>query len=81
MGMVGVSFFMPVANCRLQQATAGILGYRAVCLIIFALALIGKSVRYNIEGKKPSIIKRLPFLLVGTARLPGLIYRQVGLNY
>lgn len=81
LGMVGVSLFMLVANYQLQQATAGILPYWAVCLIIFALAWVGQFVGHNIEGKKPSFLKDMQFLLIGPAWLLGFIYRQAGLKY
>jgi uncharacterized membrane protein YGL010W len=51
------------------------------CAAIFAAAWIGQFVGHRIEGRKPSFLKDLAFLLVGPAWLLAKLYRRVGLVY
>jgi len=50
-------------------------------LIIFVLAWIGQFVGHHIEGKKPSFLEDLQFLLIGPAWILGFIYRRFGIKY
>lgn len=50
-------------------------------LIIFVLAWIGQFIGHNIEGKKPSFLKDLQFLMIGPAWLMGFIYRKFNIKY
>jgi uncharacterized membrane protein YGL010W len=50
-----------------------------VHLGLFAVAWVGQFVGHQIEGKKPSFLKDLQFLLVGPAWLLHFVYRKVGL--
>lgn len=52
-----------------------------VCLIVFILAWIGQFIGHKIEGKKPSFLKDVVFLLIGPAWLLSMIYKRVGLTY
>jgi uncharacterized membrane protein YGL010W len=47
----------------------------------FVLAWIFQFWGHNIEGKKPSFLKDLQFLLVGPAWLMHFIFKKVGLGY
>ncbi len=53
----------------------------ASSLTIFVLAWIGQFVGHHIEGKKPSFLKDLQFLLIGPAWILGFIYRSFGIKY
>lgn len=53
----------------------------ATALIIFAAAWVGQFIGHHIEGKKPSFLKDLQFLLIGPAWLMGFVFRAVGLRY
>lgn len=53
----------------------------AFALIVFVLAWIGQFYGHNIEGKKPSFLKDLQFLLIGPAWIMSYIYKNVGLKY
>lgn len=53
----------------------------ATALIIFATAWVGQFIGHHIEGKKPSFLKDLQFLLIGPAWLMGFVFRAVGLRY
>lgn len=52
-----------------------------VSLIIFALAWIGQFYGHKVEGKKPSFLKDVQFLLIGPAWLMHFIYKRVGIPY
>jgi len=50
-------------------------------LILFVIAWIFQFVGHNIEGKKPSFLKDLQFLLIGPAWLMHFIYKKIGVKY
>jgi uncharacterized membrane protein YGL010W len=53
----------------------------AVALIVFVLAWIGQFWGHSIEGKKPSFLKDLQFLLIGPAWLMHFIFKKAGISY
>lgn len=53
----------------------------AISLLIFAIAWVFQFLGHKIEGKSPSFLKDLQFLLIGPAWLMHFIYRRVGLSY
>jgi uncharacterized membrane protein YGL010W len=53
----------------------------AVSLSIFVVAWIGQFFGHNIEGKKPSFLKDIQFLLIGPAWLMHFVYKQLGIPY
>lgn len=52
-----------------------------VCLIIFVIAWIGQFYGHKVEGKKPSFLKDIQFLLIGPAWLMHFIYKRLGIPY
>jgi uncharacterized membrane protein YGL010W len=50
-------------------------------LIIFVVAWIGQFIGHQIEGKKPSFLKDLQFLLIGPAWLMGFVYHRLGIKF
>ena len=50
-------------------------------LVAFALLWIGQFIGHHIEGKKPSFIRDIQFLLIGPAWLLGFIYRVFKIKY
>ncbi len=52
-----------------------------VCVIIFVVAWIGQFYGHKVEGKKPSFLKDLQFLLIGPAWLMHFIYKRLGIPY
>ena len=56
-------------------------GGLAASLIVFGLAWVGQFIGHGIEGKKPSFLHDLQFLLIGPAWLMGFIYRRLGIVY
>ena len=52
-----------------------------VCVVAFTLAWVGQFIGHRIEGKKPSFLQDLSFLLIGPAWLMSFIYRRLGQRY
>ena len=52
-----------------------------VAAVVFVLAWIGQFIGHAIEGKKPSFLEDVKFLLVGPAWLLHFIYRRIGIRY
>ncbi len=52
-----------------------------VAAAVFVVAWIGQFIGHAIEGKKPSFVEDLKFLLVGPAWLLGFVYRKLGIAY
>jgi uncharacterized membrane protein YGL010W len=53
----------------------------AVSLGVFVLAWIGQFYGHKIEGKKPSFLKDIQFLMIGPAWLMHFIYKKIGIPY
>lgn len=51
-----------------------------LCLGLFTLAWIGQFIGHKIEGKKPSFLKDIQFLLIGPAWLLSFIYKKCGIK-
>jgi uncharacterized membrane protein YGL010W len=51
------------------------------CFIIFFIAWVGQFIGHKIEGKKPSFIDDVQYLLVGPAWLLHFIYKKLGVKY
>jgi uncharacterized membrane protein YGL010W len=51
-----------------------------VSLIIFVLAWIGQFWGHKIEGKKPSFLKDIQFLMIGPAWLMSFIYEKLDIS-
>ena len=52
-----------------------------VFLSVFVLSWIFQFIGHKIEGKKPSFLKDLQFLLVGPAWLLHFILKKLGIRY
>lgn len=53
----------------------------AVAIVIFVGAWVGQFVGHRIEGRKPSFLEDVVFLLVGPAWLLADVYRRLNLRY
>jgi uncharacterized membrane protein YGL010W len=51
-----------------------------VSVLIFVVAWIGQFYGHNIEGKKPSFLKDLQFLLIGPAWIMSFLFNKVGIS-
>ena len=60
---------------------ANILPLWAICAGLFVLAWIGQFYGHNVEGKKPSFLKDIQFLLIGPAWLMSFIYKKMGIAF
>ncbi len=79
LGMVLV-WLVLAAGLRVVDRLA-VLPLWGVCLLIFALAWVGQFWGHKVEGKKPSFLKDLQFLLIGPLWLLHFVYRQLCWNY
>ncbi|SIN66641.1 Mpo1 family 2-hydroxy fatty acid dioxygenase [Algoriphagus halophilus] len=52
-----------------------------ISLVIFAIAWVFQFWGHKIEGKKPSFLKDIQFLLIGPAWLMHFIYKKIGIAY
>jgi uncharacterized membrane protein YGL010W len=52
-----------------------------VSVILFILAWIGQLYGHRVEGKKPSFLKDLQFLMIGPMWLMSFIYKKLGIKY
>ena len=50
-------------------------------IVIFVVAWVGQFYGHHIEGKKPSFLKDVQFLLIGPAWLMHFIYKKIGIPY
>jgi uncharacterized membrane protein YGL010W len=50
------------------------------CVIVFVLAWIGQFYGHKVEGKKPSFLKDIQFLMIGPAWLMSFIYEKLGIE-
>ena len=78
LGMVFVAGGMVVGNYLIAASPAPIW---LVSVIIFVAAWIGQFIGHNIEGKKPSFLKDVQFLMIGPLWLLSFIYRRAGIKY
>ena len=49
------------------------------CIIIFIIAWIGQFYGHKVEGKKPSFLKDIQFLLIGPMWLMSSVYKKMGI--
>jgi uncharacterized membrane protein YGL010W len=60
---------------------SGIAPLWLISLVIFFLAWIGQFYGHKVEGKKPSFLKDVQFLLIGPAWLMSFIFKNLGISY
>ena len=51
----------------------------AISIGIFVLAWVGQFYGHEVEGKKPSFLKDLQYLMIGPAWLMSFIYKKLGI--
>lgn len=52
-----------------------------VCLVLFIIAWVGQFIGHKIEGKKPSFLTDLKFLLIGPLWLWSKLYKTLNIGY
>jgi uncharacterized membrane protein YGL010W len=65
--------------CNLIERS-GLIQLWLFCLITFTLAWIGQFYGHKVEGKKPSFLKDIQFLMIGPAWLMSFIYKKIGIG-
>ena len=78
-GMLTIGLLILVGNFYLSKVFFTPLWI--ISLFIFVIAWIGQFIGHKIEGKKPSFLQDLQFLLIGPAWLLSFIYNKIGLKY
>ncbi len=82
LGFLVIGSLLVWGNNALYQALGEDAGQLAlVSLGIFVIAWIGQFIGHKIEGKKPSFLEDLQFLLIGPAWLLHFIYKKLGIVY
>lgn len=61
--------------------TVGIAGLLYLAIGVFAIAWIGQFVGHKIEGRKPSFLTDVTYLLIGPAWVLAKLYRRLGWAY
>ncbi|MET3112545.1 putative membrane protein YGL010W [Pedobacter sp. CG_S7] len=80
--MLLIVFAMSILVVQLEKVEmAGGPAVWVVCGIIFVLSWIGQIVGHKIEGKKPSFLDDVKFLLIGPIWLLHFICNKIGLRY
>lgn len=80
--MLLLIFVMSIGIVQLEKwEQAGGPAVWLVCVVIFVLAWIGQFIGHKIEGKKPSFLEDVKFLLIGPIWLLHFICKKVGLKY
>jgi uncharacterized membrane protein YGL010W len=78
---LGIAVFCLICLELINQIHSAGLSLFITSLVIFIAAWIGQFYGHKIEGKKPSFLKDLQFLLIGPAWIMAFIYRKIGLRY
>ncbi|MEO9967674.1 MAG: Mpo1-like protein [Reichenbachiella sp.] len=52
-----------------------------ISVVVFVIAWIGQFYGHHVEGKKPSFLKDVQFLLIGPAWLMHFIYKKLNIPY
>ena len=52
-----------------------------ICAVLFVAAWIGQFYGHKVEGKKPSFLEDIQFLMIGPAWLLSFIYRRLDIPY
>ncbi len=79
-GMLGLLFLCGCV-CRLLEAQIGIAGLGWTALGVFVVAWIAQFIGHKFEGRKPSFLTDLTYLLIGPAWVMAKLFRQMGWKY
>ena len=76
---IGMLLFSVICVIACYGIKAAGLPLWAVSIGIFVLAWIAQFYGHHIEGKKPSFLKDVQFLMIGPAWIMSFIYKQIGI--
>ena len=79
-GMVAVFVLMGLLT-RWLFDTFGVQALLSLAVGVFVLAWIGQFLGHKIEGRKPSFLTDLTYLLIGPAWVLAKLYRRLGWAY
>jgi uncharacterized membrane protein YGL010W len=77
-GMISVSVLLLVGTYWLSRLPFPLW---QTSLAIFVVAWIGQFYGHKVEGKKPSFLKDIQFLMIGPLWLLSKLYRRYGITY
>ena len=80
---LSVGMFLYLAVCMVLAylvESSGIIPLWLFSIIVFVAAWIGQFYGHKIEGKKPSFLKDIQFLMIGPAWLMSFIYKRLGIR-
>jgi len=80
MGMLAAFFFCGCL-CRLLEMRLGLTSLLVAAAGVFVIAWIAQFVGHKYEGRKPSFLTDLVYLLIGPAWVMAKFYRQMGWRY
>jgi uncharacterized membrane protein YGL010W len=66
---------------RWLEAALGLQNLFWLALAVFVIAWIAQFIGHKIEGKKPSFLTDLTYLLIGPAWVLSKLYRKLGWRY
>jgi uncharacterized membrane protein YGL010W len=75
-GMLAL-FFVSGCLCRLLEAEIGLRGLFWLGLGVFAVAWVAQFIGHKVEGRKPSFLTDLVYLLIGPAWVMAKLYRRL----
>ena len=81
---LAVGMFLLISTCYgliVWHAAACPFAVWKSSLVLFVLAWIGQFVGHRIEGKKPSFLKDVQFLMIGPAWLMAKVYDRYSIGY
>lgn len=73
--------FVCGCSCRLLEAELGLATLGWTALAVFVVAWIAQFVGHKFEGRKPSFLTDLTYLLIGPAWVMAKVYRHLGWRY
>lgn len=79
-GMVAV-FFTAGCLCRLLEARMGLPGLRWLGLAVLVAGAVAQLVGHRIEGRRPSFLDDIAYLLIGPVWVLARVYRSMGWRY
>jgi len=80
-GFLVISLLVLWGNSALLNFVGNSMNLFYSSVLIFVLAWIGQFIGHEIEGKKPSFLKDVQFLLIGPAWLMHFIFKKLGVPY
>ena len=82
LGAAMIALFIALALLtHVLYGALGATGLLELAAAVFVLAWIGQFIGHKIEGRKPSFLTDLAYLLIGPAWLVGKIMRRLGIAY